>query len=61
MGGKESHRIKDMVHYFTLVMIEMIKIIMKFAPIGVFCLLVKAIATQEYSTIVGLALYVITI
>lgn len=61
MGGKESTRVKELVHYFTSVMIEMIKIIMKFAPIGVFCLLVKAIATQGYSTIIGLALYVITI
>lgn len=61
MGGKESNRIRELVHYFTSVMIEMIKIIMKFAPIGVFCLLVKAIATQGYSTIIGLALYVITI
>ncbi len=61
MGGKESNRVKELVHYFTSVMIEMIKIIMKFAPIGVFCLLVKAVATQGYSTIIGLALYVITI
>jgi Na+/H+-dicarboxylate symporter len=61
MGGKESDRIRELVHYFTSVMIEMIKIIMKFAPIGVFCLLVKAIATQGYSTIIGLALYIITI
>jgi Na+/H+-dicarboxylate symporter len=53
--------VKELVHYFTSVMIEMIKIIMKFAPVGVFCLLVKAIATQGYSTIIGLALYVITI
>ncbi len=61
MGGKESTRVKELVHYFTSVMIEMIKIIMKFAPVGVFCLLVKAVATQGYSTIIGLALYVLTI
>ncbi|HBM17467.1 MAG TPA: dicarboxylate/amino acid:cation symporter [Lentisphaeria bacterium] len=61
VGGEKMKKVNEILHYIMQIMIEIIKIVMKVAPIGVFCLLLKVTATQGFSTIIGLLLYVIAI
>lgn len=61
VGGERMKKVNEILHYIMEIMIEIIKIVMKVAPIGVFCLLLKVTATQGLSTILGLLLYIIAI
>ena len=61
VGGEKMKKVNEVLHYTMQVMIEIIKMVMKVAPIGVFCLLLKVTATQGFSTILGLLLYIISI
>lgn len=61
VGGERMKKLNEVFHYIMEIMIEIIKMVMKVAPIGVFCLLLKVTATQGLSTILGLLLYIVAI
>ncbi|MEI6056421.1 MAG: dicarboxylate/amino acid:cation symporter [Lentisphaerota bacterium] len=61
VGGERMKKVNEVFHYIMEIMIEIIKMVMKVAPIGVFCLLLKVTATQGLSTILGLLLYIVAI
>lgn len=61
VGGERMKKVNEVLHYIMEIMIEIIKMVMKVAPIGVFCLLLRVTATQGLSTILGLLLYIVAI
>ena len=61
IAGVKGNILKKGLESINSVMMSMVSIIMKLAPIGVFCLITKTFATQGISMIVPLASYFFTV
>jgi Na+/H+-dicarboxylate symporter len=61
MSGKKGDTFKKGLHSLNDIMMSMVLIVMKFAPIGVFFLIAKTFSTQGISMIIPLASYFITV
>jgi len=57
MTGAAGKRISSVFNDLNEVILQMVLILINFAPIGVFCLLTKTFATQGFSAILPLAKY----
>lgn len=58
MAGEAGERATGQVQDWNHVVLQLVTIIMKFAPIGVFALLAKAVAELGYDTLIKLSFYV---
>ena len=61
LSASAGEPIKKGLQSLNSVMMAMVNIIMKFAPLGVFCLIAKTFATQGISMIIPLASYFLTV
>tara|TARA_B100000686_G_scaffold355150_1_gene470446 strand:+ start:4631 stop:5920 length:1290 start_codon:yes stop_codon:yes gene_type:complete len=61
ISGSKGNIFKKGLDSINSVMMSMVSIIMKIAPIGVFCLIAKTFATQGISMILPLASYFLTV
>ena len=59
--GKNAESFKKGVTSLNEIMMSMVQIIMKFAPLGVFCLIAKTFASQGIDMIIPLASYFFTV
>ena len=59
--GKNAESFKKGITSLNEVMMSMVQIIMKFAPLGVFCLIAKTFASQGIDMIIPLASYFFTV
>ena len=59
--GEETETINKIFHEGNDIMMEMTMIVMKFAPIGVFCLMAKTFATLGFNGIIPLSKYIICV
>ena len=59
--GKNGESFKKGITSLNEIMMSMVSIIMKFAPLGVFCLIAKTFATQGIDMIIPLASYFFTV
>ena len=59
--GSKAESFKKGIISLNEIMMSMVTIIMKFAPIGVFCLIAKTFATQGIDMIIPLASYFFTV
>tara|TARA_B100001173_G_scaffold305237_1_gene310352 strand:+ start:23 stop:1291 length:1269 start_codon:yes stop_codon:yes gene_type:complete len=59
--GKNAVSFKKGITSLNEIMMSMVTIIMKFAPLGVFCLIAKTFATQGIDMIIPLASYFLTV
>ena len=59
--GKNGESFKKGITSLNEIMMSMVSIIMKFAPLGVFCLIAKTFATQGIDMIIPLASYFLTV
>lgn len=57
MTGSAGKRISSLFNDLNEVILQMVLILINFAPIGVFCLLTKTFATQGFAAILPLAKY----
>ena len=63
-ASKIKHQVKTFVNYiyeFNIVINELVKIIISFTPIAVFCILAKTFSTQGLETIIPLMGYFFTV
>ena len=61
LSASAGEPIKKGLQSLNSVMMAMVNIVMKFAPLGVFCLIAKTFATQGVSMIIPLASYFFTV
>jgi Na+/H+-dicarboxylate symporter len=59
--GKNAESFKNGITSLNEIMMSMVSIIMKFAPLGVFCLIAKTFSTQGIDMILPLASYFFTV
>lgn len=59
--GKNAESFKKGITSLNEIMMSMVQIIMKFAPLGVFCLIAKTFASQGIDMIIPLASYFFTV
>ena len=59
--GNKAESFKKGIISLNEIMMSMVTIIMKFAPLGVFCLIAKTFATQGIDMIIPLASYFLTV
>ena len=59
--GSKAESFKKGIISLNEIMMSMVTIIMKFAPLGVFCLIAKTFATQGIDMIIPLASYFLTV
>ncbi len=59
--GKNADSFKKGITSLNEIMMSMVQIIMKFAPLGVFCLIAKTFASQGIDMIIPLASYFFTV
>ena len=59
--GKNAESFRKGITSLNEIMMSMVSIIMKFAPLGVFCLIAKTFATQGIDMIIPLASYFLTV
>jgi len=61
LSASAGEPIKKGLQSLNSIMMSMVNIVMKFAPIGVFCLIAKTFATQGISMVIPLASYFFTV
>ena len=61
LSASAGEPIKKGLQSLNSIMMAMVNIVMKFAPLGVFCLIAKTFATQGVSMIIPLASYFFTV
>ena len=61
LSASAGEPIKKGLQSLNSVMMAMVNVVMKFAPLGVFCLIAKTFATQGVSMIIPLASYFFTV
>ncbi|HLW57865.1 MAG TPA: dicarboxylate/amino acid:cation symporter [Bacteriovoracaceae bacterium] len=61
MSGEKGQRVLNFFHDLNEVILNMVIYLIHFAPIGVFCLLVKVFATQGFAAILPMAKYFFTV
>ncbi|MDK2917821.1 MAG: hypothetical protein PWQ37_554 [Candidatus Petromonas sp.] len=59
--GDKAKKIKDLFEEANTLVLKLVEIVMKMAPIGVFCLIARTFATLGYEPMVPLAKYMITV
>lgn len=61
MSGEKGQRVLNFFHDLNEVILNMVIYLIHFAPIGVFCLLVKVFSTQGFAAILPMAKYFFTV
>jgi DAACS family dicarboxylate/amino acid:cation (Na+ or H+) symporter len=61
LAGERGRHVLNLFTDFNAVMMKMVGIVMRIAPIGVFCLIAKTFATQGFDVILPLAGYFLTV
>lgn len=61
MSGEKGQRVLHFFNDLNEVILNMVIFLIRFAPIGVFCLLVKVFSTQGFSAIIPMAKYFFTV
>ncbi|MCK5717383.1 MAG: dicarboxylate/amino acid:cation symporter, partial [Thiomargarita sp.] len=61
MAGKAGKRIEQQFNDYNAIMMELVSILMKIAPFGVFCLIAKTFSLQGYDVIMPLISYFLVV